>query len=406
MTRVRSPLASIALVWVASIATTLATAQPVDCLPDAVALWQAAGPTPDGRYGANTLPGIVLGPPGDSSPIQGSTTVASLGPDGSVTLRFDDIVIEDRPGPDFIVFENAFFVGSVPPNDSADYSVFTEPGFVDVSADGTAWTRFPYDAQALAETAGKSASKALQHRLTGLAGITPTFTGNWTVADSLTAWDASGQGGVSGAGGDAFDLATLGLTQARFIRITDAGSRNGPTGSAEGFDLDAVVVLHGRPNITSEADSDGDRLPDAVESAVYGSNPLRADSDADGTDDGREVAGCRSPNSVDNAAWLVREPRLWLRSGACSELRWTFMGSGLSYDVLRGDVAGLAAVGAHVDLGAAVCLQDNAAGVRYSCDSVKPLAGQSFFYLVRVSTASAYGWSSALTPRQAGGGCP
>lgn len=406
MTRVRTPLATIAVIWATCVTTASASAQPVDCLPDAVAQWQAAGPAPDGRYGANTLPGIVLGPPGDSSPIQGSTTVASLGPGGSVILRLDDIVIEDRPGPDFIVFENAFFVGSVPANDGADYTVFTEPGFVDVSLDGTAWTRFPYDPQALVEAAGKNANKALQQRLVGLAGITPSFTGNWTVPDSLTTWDAAGQGGVSGAGGDAFDLATIGLTQARFVRISDAGSRNGPTGSAEGFDLDAVVVLHGRPNLTSEVDSDGDRLPDSAESALYGSNPLRADSDGDGIDDGREAAGCRSPNSADNAAWLVREPRLWVRNGACSELRWTFMGSGLSYDVLRGDVSGLAAVGEHVDLGAAVCLQDNAASVRYSCDSSNPLAGQSFFYVVRVSTTSAYGWSSALTPRQAGGGCP
>ncbi len=398
--------ASIVSVLIAGSAVALATAQPVDCLPDAIVRWQAAAPAPDSRFGANTLPGIVLGPPGDSSPTQGSTTVASIGPDGSVTLRFDDVLIEDRPGPDFIVFENAFFVGSVPSNDAADYTVFTEPGFVDVSLDGTAWIRFPYDAQALTEATAKNANKSLQHRLAGLAGITPTFTGNWTIPDSLQTWDSSGQGGVSGAGGDAFDLATVGLAQARFIRLTDAGSRNGPSGSAEGFDLDAVVVLHGRPNATSERDSDGDRLPDSAESSLYASNPFQTDSDGDGIDDGREVASCRNPNSVDSAAWFVREPRLWLRAGVCTELRWSFMATGISYDLIRGDVASLAAVGAHVDLGAAICLQDNLPSVRFSCDSAKPLVGQSYFYLVRPSTVSNYGWSSSLAPRLAGSGCP
>ena len=65
------------------------------------------------------VPGIVLGPPGDSSPVDGSFTVATLGYGGSVTVAYDDVVIEDRPGPDFIVFENAFFdVRVLPPSRS------------------------------------------------------------------------------------------------------------------------------------------------------------------------------------------------------------------------------------------------------------------------------------------------
>ena len=43
-------------------------------------------------------------------------------------------------------------------------------------------------------------------------------------------------------GGDAFDLETLGLTRATFVRIRDR-SRDG-AGNTAGFDLDAVGIVH------------------------------------------------------------------------------------------------------------------------------------------------------------------
>lgn len=401
----RSTLLPAPLLAIALVAPARATL-PLDCLPDAVERWDAALPAPEARFGAMNLPGIVLGPPGESSPVAGSTTVASLGAAGVVVLRFDDLVIEDRPGPDFIVFENAFFVGSVPATDGTDYSVFTEPGLVDVSADGTAWHRFPFDAAALSEVIGHNATRAQQRRLAGLAGITPTFTGNWTIPDDLLSWDAAGTGGVSGAGGDAFDLASVGLAEARFVRLTDAGARNGPAGSGEGFDLDALVVLHGRPRLPTGPDADHDRLLDADEVALFGSDPLRADSDADGTDDGREVAGCRNPNGPQPTPWWVREPRLWLRSGSCTELRWTFLGSGVGYDLLRTPLETLAPVGGSIDLGPAVCLQNDALAVRSTCDPTLPLAGRALTYLVRRAGEAHYGWSSDHKERHAPGGCP
>jgi hypothetical protein len=44
------------------------------------------------------------------------------------------------------------------------------------------------------------------------------------------------------SGGDAFDLADVGLASARFVRVRDV-SRAGAAPSA-GFDLDAVGVVH------------------------------------------------------------------------------------------------------------------------------------------------------------------
>jgi hypothetical protein len=43
------------------------------------------------------------------------------------------------------------------------------------------------------------------------------------------------------AGGDAFDLADLGVSEARYVRITD---RIDLTGSSGTFDLDAVSIVH------------------------------------------------------------------------------------------------------------------------------------------------------------------
>ncbi|RMG42520.1 MAG: hypothetical protein D6718_13830 [Acidobacteria bacterium] len=377
----------------------------MDCLPDAVVVWRAAEPNPAQRFGAQNLPGIVSGPPGDSAPTAGSTSVASLGDRGTMTYALTDIVIEDRPGPDFIVFENAFFVGSVPTSPADDYVIFDEPGTVEVSADGTSWIMFPYDPQALADAHGRNIDRALHLRLRGLAGITPTFTGNWTVPDDPEVWDPNGTGGVSGAGGDAFDLATVGLAEARFVRITDAGAQNGFPGAAEGFDLDALVVLHGRPVAPATADTDGDLLPDLAETRLFGTDPASPDSDGDGTDDGREVAGCRDPLSASDRPWWLARPRLWLRGTDCTEARWTFLGGGRTADLFRGDLAALVAGPEGIDLGPGVCLADDTAAVRYACDTDRPAPGSAFDYLVREG-AGDYGRGSALEPRSAASGCP
>lgn len=377
----------------------------VDCLPDAVVRWDAAEPDPELRFGASLLPGIVLGPPGESLPVSGSTSVASLGPGGSVVLSFGDILIEDGPGPDFIVFENAFFVGFTPTAPADPYAIFAEPGRVEVSWDGETWTAFPHDPVALAEAQGTTLDGDLRARLAGLAGITPTFTGNWTVPDDADAWDASGTGGISGAGGEAFDLAAVGLPAARFLRITDGESHNGAPGPADGFDLDAVVALHGVPLPPLTADLDGDRLPDAAEVLLYGTNPADPDSDGDGVDDGREAAACRDPASASSSPVFPPEPGLWVLAGGCNEVRWTTLGAGRSYDLVRGELAALADPGMP-DLGTLACLADDSTTLRWSCDGDLPGNAEGWFYLVRDAAAPDYGHGSSLGARLTVAGCP
>jgi hypothetical protein len=381
--------------------------RPVDCFPDEIVSWQAAEPDPETRFGAAFLPGIVLGPPGDSLPVQGSTSVASLGHGGAVVVRFADVVIEDRPGPDFVVFENPFFVGFAPVSDQDDYRIFAEPGMVEVSADGATWIPFPYDAVALADALGADIDPAQYAALRGLAGLTPTFTGNWTVPNDPLDFDPAGTGGVSGAGGDAFDLATVGLSEARWIRITDAGSQNGPAGAAEGFDLETVVVLHGRPVAPAAPDRDGDRLPDLAEESLYGTDPDLPDTDADGVDDGREVAACRDATSFSDAPVFVPEPMLRaVDDQGCTELRWTFLGTGVTYDVIRGETSALIEDATSVDLGPTVCLASANPTVRWSCDATVPTPSQRFFYLVRVHGDDPFGRSSSWKPREATTPCP
>jgi hypothetical protein len=272
---------------------------------------------------------------------------------------------------------------------------------VEASADGVTWVAFPYDAAALAATVGSLVDAALFANLRGLAGVTPTFTGNWILPDDPGVWDATGTGGVSGAGGDAFDLADVGLNEARYLRLTDALTLNGAAGTGEGFDLDTVVVLNGRPVLPAGVDSDGDRLTDAAETLLYLTDPDLADSDGDGVDDGRELAGCRDPGSSAVTPFVRPEPQLVMLDEACTEVRWTYPGAGRTTDLLRGTVAAVSPLSAVVDLGPMDCLAAGLATSTWSCDAALPDPGQVFFYLVRLDGGDT-GRSSQLVPRSMG----
>lgn len=160
----------------------------------------------------------------ESQPTTDPREVCSLGLGGSITVGFSRHVIVDAPGPDFVVFENAFTYG--------DGRTFAEPARVEVSSDGITWHAFPFDSLTLE----------------GCAGITPT----------------SGEAPYDPArsGGDAFDLATIGADSIRWIRLTDVtemilSNTNHPyyDPSLSGFDLDAITSAHGvrearRPELT------------------------------------------------------------------------------------------------------------------------------------------------------------
>lgn len=171
----------------------------------------AFNPGPGSGFGQDRFPDIVLGPPKGYGTARGSTDVLSLGHAGSIVLGFGPRTIIDEPGPDFLVFENPFWV-----NDTPDH-IFMEFGQVEVSEDGIEWLSFDCQSD--------------DQPPVNCAGYTPT--NRFEITEPLS---------HDRCGGDAFDLADLGLEQARFIRITDL-SLYGSAPSA-GFDLDAVGLIH------------------------------------------------------------------------------------------------------------------------------------------------------------------
>lgn len=165
----------------------------------------------DGQnFGQDMFPGVVLGPPQGGGQHNGSLDVVSLGNEGSVIVSFEDRVIVNGEGDDFIVFENAFEARE----SSGEF--FVEPGIVAVSEDGETWHEFSCAADAAPWT--------------GCAGLEPViFNGNeGTVFEPAS------------AGGDRFDLADLGLSEARFVRVSDAPDDD------HVFDLDALAIINGR----------------------------------------------------------------------------------------------------------------------------------------------------------------
>ena len=147
----------------------------------------------------------------------------SLGKGGSIALGFGGGAIVDGPGPDFLVFENAFYYVRTADHPEGDPTrPWKELGEVAVSEDGTSWRSFPCSKDA--------------YPFEGCAGWHAVLS---SPDDGVSPFDPVV------AGGEAFDLADVGLPRARFVRVTDA-SKVGASDTA-GFDLDAVAIVNEAP---------------------------------------------------------------------------------------------------------------------------------------------------------------
>lgn len=169
-----------------------------------------------GGYRQADMPDVVYGYPRGGGAISGGLDVFAIGLGGEIVVGFD-IDIADGPGPDFTVFENVVLAGG------KEDAPFAEPGEVSVSMDGIDWTTFPCQPTA--------------YPYTGCAGKSPVYSN--LDKNEISPFDPA----VSG--GDSFDLADIGVTRARYVRIRDVGPDNS-LGSqvAAGFDLDAIAVLN------------------------------------------------------------------------------------------------------------------------------------------------------------------
>jgi hypothetical protein len=162
-------------------------------------------------HGQARLPDIVLGPPGSA------TQVLSLGAGGEIVLAFGERAIEDGEGADFVVYENPF---ETPLEDDGIWQELAE---VSVSSDGESWTTFACDP-----------APSDEGRWPGCAGWRPVES-----YDPLAVVPID----PSVTGGDAFDLAEIGVERARYVRIRDL-SESSNDQNAAGFDLNAVGLVH------------------------------------------------------------------------------------------------------------------------------------------------------------------
>lgn len=178
-----------------------------DAFADAVVSFE---PGDGAGFGAEVMPDVVLGPPLGGGAYSGNADVVSLGDGGVVVLALLDIGLVDGQGVDLLIFENPF-------------PGWIELGEVAVSEDGVTWVTFPCDPYD--EVQGYP----------GCAGINPVLS---HPDNGIDATDPDV------AGGDAFDLAQIGVKRARFVRITDTGT-NTYDGTSGGFDLDALAVVNG-----------------------------------------------------------------------------------------------------------------------------------------------------------------
>jgi hypothetical protein len=170
-------------------------------------------PGPGAGFGQEAFPGIVYGDPVGGGDMKGGTDVLSLGKGGEIVFGFGGNAIVDGDGIDFIVFENAFYKKGQPDQPFADLAE------VAVSDDGATWTPFP------------CAREDVPYE--GCAGWHPVFAND---ALGISALDPAV------AGGDAFDLAAIGVARARFVRIRDLGSISAAPNA--GFDLDAAAIVN------------------------------------------------------------------------------------------------------------------------------------------------------------------
>ena len=190
-----------------------------------------AGYTPD--------PTVTLGSPerfsGELTPYPGDVTIfssafgtdeiISVGAGGSLTVRFDDPVV-DAPshlyGVDLVVFGNAFFTPDFGNPDYPITGINNEPATVEVSADGLSWFTLSGTADGLFPTQGYldsgefgfppgSAPTDFLKPVNPALGMSD-FLG-LTYAQALALYDRSG-------GGTPFDISATGLSSISYVRVS------------------------------------------------------------------------------------------------------------------------------------------------------------------------------------------
>lgn len=210
------------------------------------------------------------------------TQVCSIGGGGRLVLTFANPVVDDPGNPhgiDLLIFGNSFFIDAAYPSGVVG-GFFGDGGIVEVSADGVEWVEVPgLAADGLFPTLGFEDGGPYATR----PGIVPTdFTRpvdpllgpllvGMTHEEVVSAYAGSG-------GGAGIDLASVGLSEIGFVRISlpedagftieidaasDVGTPASPPdldgdGGVGGGDLAILLASWGEQDGGSPADLDGD----------------------------------------------------------------------------------------------------------------------------------------------------
>ena len=188
----------------------------------------------------------LLGPPVGGGLLEGGTDICSLGYGGVATLSFDNNIIINGPGADFIVFENAFYVDDCVWHGETQYASWCETAIVEVSQDGKQWYRFPPDYNPSNTTCGIEpwANTSSFKNLAGVHPVIASVSHDGTLKDGIDPTDPST------AGGDAFDLSDIGLTWCRYVRLIDTGNSVDAPGT-EQYDSNGDLILDYGKNVTA-----------------------------------------------------------------------------------------------------------------------------------------------------------
>jgi len=284
--------------WLALVLVAVAGSATADPFLDAVVSRRIG--TGGGAHDAD-LPGVVLGPPRGGGAFTGSLDTFSLGLGGQIVVEFRDNVVVDGPGPDFTVFENAFLVSgatTLPP--------YAEPGTVSVSADGITWATFPCAATEAPYFPGCAGVYPVFANADDAASPSPLVPSPAPIA-TLVDVPLADFVPPAGSGGDTFDLAAVGLTAIRFVRI-DAGQGIFGLAGLAGFDLDAIAGVHS-VETAGLPDTDGDGIVDAADGCPAVADPAQADGDGDGVGDACDLCpGLESPDRLDRDGDGIGDP--------------------------------------------------------------------------------------------------
>jgi hypothetical protein len=218
-----------------------------------------------------------------------TSELVSIGAGGELVVAFDHDVTDDPRNPfgvDLIVFGNAFFGDAAYPMGTPS-GLFAEGGQISVSHDGVSWVAVPgTDADGFAPTCGWLDASPYA-TVPGLEPtdftrpIDPSITAASMIGQEWSAVRAMYDGSGGGAG---IDLAPLGLSSIRFVRVRV------PAGAMQSAEIDGFSDV-APAGIAGDLDGNGtiDGADLGILLSAFGTTEPGADLDGSGSVDGGDL---------------------------------------------------------------------------------------------------------------------